>query len=243
MDGATMWVATVIFIILLCLFYVARSLWNDKRNGDIVNNYKTAMRAYANEESVRHSELARKRMEAGPAVSSVLKELIMDLGATRAILCEMHNGTNNLNGIPFLYADAMYEETVRTADYVTDEYRNFNIARYPFIGNHFYDQIWIGTRDDIDAEDPHLAAKLKYTGAEFGALQVIQGLRAPIGLLGITYDAAAAKNKPSKTLITQKMDMAAQKICMLLSSIEDERELNMKNGITHQYGGRQYKNV
>ncbi len=205
----------------------------------MVNNYKTAMKAFADEETTKHNELARKRMEAGPVVSSVLKDLILDLGATRAVLCEMHNGTNNLNGIPFLYADAVYEEIVRTADYVTDEYKNFNMARYPFIGNHFYDQIWIGTRDDIEAEDPHLAAKLKYTGAEFGALQVIQGLRAPLGLLAVTYDAMAAKNKPSKTLITQKMDMAAQKICMLLSTpIEDERELKAKTGTVRQYSGR-----
>ena len=205
----------------------------------MVNNYKTAMKAFVDEETTKHNELARKRMEAGPVVSSVLKDLILDLGATRAVLCEMHNGTNNLNGIPFLYADAVYEEIVRTADYVTDEYKNFNMARYPFIGNHFYDQIWIGTRDDIEAEDPHLAAKLKYTGAEFGALQVIQGLRAPLGLLAVTYDAMAAKNKPSKTLITQKMDIAAQKICMLLSTpIEDERELKVKTGTVRQYSGR-----
>lgn len=205
----------------------------------MVNNYKTAMKVFVDEETTKHNELARKRMEAGPVVSSVLKDLILDLGATRAVLCEMHNGTNNLNGIPFLYADAVYEEIVRTADYVTDEYKNFNMARYPFIGNHFYDQIWIGTRDDIEAEDPHLAAKLKYTGAEFGALQVIQGLRAPLGLLAVTYDAMAAKNKPSKTLITQKMDMAAQKICMLLSTpIEDERELKAKTGTVRQYSGR-----
>lgn len=205
----------------------------------MVNNYKTAMKAFVDEETTKHNELARKRMEAGPVVSSVLKDLILDLGATRAVLCEMHNGTNNLNGIPFLYADAVYEEIVRTADYVTDEYKNFNMARYPFIGNHFYDQIWIGTRDDIEAEDPHLAAKLKYTGAEFGALQVIQGLRAPLGLLAVTYDAMAAKNKPSKTLITQKMDIAAQKICMLLSTpIEDERELKAKTGTVRQYSGR-----
>lgn len=205
----------------------------------MVNNYKTAMKAFVDEETTKHNELARKRMEAGPVVSSVLKDLILDLGATRAVLCEMHNGTNNLNGIPFLYADAVYEEIVRTADYVTDEYKNFNMARYPFIGNHFYDQIWIGTRDDIEAEDPHLAAKLKYTGAEFGALQVIQGLRAPLGFLAVTYDAMAAKNKPSKTLITQKMDMAAQKICMLLSTpIEDERELKAKTGTVRQYSGR-----
>lgn len=205
----------------------------------MVNNYKTAMKAFVDEETTKHNELARKRMEAGPVVSSVLKDLILDLGATRAVLCEMHNGTNNLNGIPFLYADAVYEEIVRTADYVTDEYKNFNMARYPFIGNHFYDQIWIGTRDDIEAEDPHLAAKLKYTGAEFGALQVIQGLRAPLGFLAVTYDAMAAKNKPSKTLITQKMDIAAQKICMLLSTpIEDERELKAKTGTVRQYSGR-----
>lgn len=205
----------------------------------MVNNYKTAMKAFVDEETTKHNELARKRMEAGPVVSSVLKDLILDLGATRAVLCEMHNGTNNLNGIPFLYADAVYEEIVRTADYVTDEYKNFNMARYPFIGNHFYDQIWIGTRDDIEAEDPHLAAKLKYTGAEFGALQVIQGLRAPLGLLAVTYDAMAAKNKPSKTLITQKMDIAAQKICMLLfTPIEDERELKAKTGTVRQYSGR-----
>ena len=205
----------------------------------MVNNYKTAMKAFVDEETTKHNELARKRMEAGPVVSSVLKDLILDLGATRAVLCEMHNGTNNLNGIPFLYADAVYEEIVRTADYVTDEYKNFNMARYPFIGNHFYDQIWIGTRDDIEAEDPHLAAKLKHTGAEFGTLQVIQGLRAPLGFLAVTYDAMAAKNKPSKTLITQKMDIAAQKICMLLSTpIEDERELKAKTGTVRQYSGR-----
>lgn len=202
----------------------------------MVEKYKTAIKAVSDEETFRHNELARKRMEAGPVVSSVLKELILDLGATRAVLCEMHNGTNNLNGIPFLYADAVYEEIVRTADYVTDEYKNFNMARYPFIGNHFYDQIWIGTRDDIEAEDPHLAAKLKFTGAEFGALQVIQGLRAPLGLLAVTYDSDAMKNKPSKTLITQKMDMAAQKICMLLSSpIEDARELKANKSVTRPY--------
>ena len=118
-----------------------------------------------------------------------MKDLLIRLGATRAAVCEMHNGTNNLAGIPFLYLDMTYEEISPKVDYVIDNFKNFNLAKYPFITSHIKDMYWSGSIDELKKEDPYLASRIKLNDTEYGAYIVLRGYDSTmIGLLVVTFN-------------------------------------------------------
>ena len=101
----------------------------------------------------------------------------------------MHNGTNNLAGIPFLYLDMTYEEISPKVDYVIDNFKNFNLAKYPFITSHIRDMYWSGSIDDLKKEDPYLATRIKLNDTEYGAYIVLRGYDSTmIGLLVVTFN-------------------------------------------------------
>ena len=132
----------VLFVLISFTYQLARSIYVEKENQNrkkLVNDVEKAHRISREKEIQRHKYLVEKRIENSTKIRFELKDLLIRLGATRAAVCEMHNGTNNLAGIPFLYLDMTYEEISPKVDYVIDNFKNFNLAKYPFITSHIRD--------------------------------------------------------------------------------------------------------
>lgn len=211
-----------IFLIIFIIYQLAVSIIHDVRTknndaivqrvvDDIENNKQESKRKQEDE----HNDLIKKRFASSPIIRSELKDLLIKLGATRASICEMHNGTNNLSGVPFLYLDMTYEEFApNRVEMVADEYKNFNMVKYPFIANHINDGIWVGSIDDVNKEDPHLASKFAFSNSNYGALVVIQGTNSIIGFLVVTFK--DKENVPSKRTIISAITSTAQVISTLL---------------------------
>ena len=195
-DKKIIWVIVISFILIGTIYQLAVSLnktIKDKNNNklveSVVNTLETTRKQNINKQIKEHNNLIEKRFYASPIIRSELKDLIIKLGATRASICEMHNGTNNLAGIPFLYLDMTYEEISPKVDYVIDNFKNFNLAKYPFITSHIKDMYWSGSIDDLKKEDPYLASRIKLNDTEYGAYIVLRGYDSTmIGLLVVTFN-------------------------------------------------------
>ena len=182
----------VLFVLISFTYQLARSIYVEKENQNrkkLVNDVEKAHRISREKEIQRHKYLVEKRIENSTKIRFELKDLLIRLGATRAAVCEMHNGTNNLAGIPFLYLDMTYEEISPKVDYVIDNFKNFNLAKYPFITSHIKDMYWSGSINDLKKEDPYLASRIKLNDTEYGAYIVLRGYDSTmIGLLVVTFN-------------------------------------------------------
>ena len=206
-----------VVILLVAIFELARSeAYGDKHSTkDIVNEVKNFYKQEESDREKKHDDLMKYRFAIGPMISNTLKDLIITTGASRASLIEMHNGTNSLSGIPFVYGDMVYEETDKDVVYTMDEYKDFNLSRYPFIVLHYYEGSWFGSVEDIKNIDKMLYSRMSFFGTKYFGFMTINGLNGPIGFLTISFK---DDEIPSTKKIITELGIASQKITALLEN-------------------------
>lgn len=217
-TNTSIWGLFIVFLLSGGIYQIAKSLTNENHLSDTAKVYKDFVEAENKQKDKVHNNLVVKRFEATAEVSNKLKELIINLGADRVTLCEMHNGTNNLSGLPFIFLSMTSEEVSPGYDYVSDEFKDFNLAKFPFIAKHFKEGSWIGTIKDIEEEDPYFAAKMKLTRASTLALMILRGKYSPIGVLTVAFN-DDNENIPPKAKIIAEMAQESQVITTILDDI------------------------
>lgn len=80
-----------------------------------------------------HKESVEKRMKADTYVPQILKKIRIEYNMYRVCLLELHNNTENLQGVSFLYFSMLYEDFDFTDDSITeitDSYKQQRITQY-----------------------------------------------------------------------------------------------------------------
>lgn len=72
---------------------------------------------------VEHNENVDKRLLADQIMPTILENIRIKYNLERVSLLEMHNSTQNMNGVSFLYLSMIYEEVADSVDYITDAYQ------------------------------------------------------------------------------------------------------------------------
>lgn len=135
----------------------------------------------------QHSELVDKRISIEPEIRLALKELRISCEASRTFLMECHNGTNNLNGMPFLYADMKYEDVANGVSYLDFSYQNQPLSRFPLASYLFKNNYWYGSIEELSQIDERLAFRIKSNNTEWLALIVLKEDNKVIGMLGVSF--------------------------------------------------------
>lgn len=139
-------------------------------------------------EKVRLHDIAlEKRQLIKPQIDSLLFATLHDLNADRVFIIEMHNGTNNVSGLPFLYGEMTYEQVANGIAHVDDDYTNLSLSRFNFPTYLEKKHIWIGGIDDMAAIDPKLTQRLKSNDVTYLGVMHIHGIKNELGYFGITY--------------------------------------------------------
>lgn len=76
-----------------------------------------------NQMEVEHNENVDKRLLADQMIPTILENIRIKYNLDRVCLLEMHNSTQNMNGVSFLYLSMIYEEISDSTDYITDSYQ------------------------------------------------------------------------------------------------------------------------
>lgn len=165
-----------IFVILAFFFVMY--------NGQNVNKIVDAVLL---KQETEHSEALEYRRKISPRIELCLSKLLLDTGADRAFILEMHNGTSNVSGLPFYYGEMTYERVTSNTYHIDEDYRNLNLSRFPFI--YFIDEhnSWHGSIDDMALIDDKMAMRLKSNDVKYAFFECIHGIENPIGFIGITY--------------------------------------------------------
>ena len=221
-DINSLWVVLVLFFALGGFYQLAKDVdENNKKERDKENieKYIGVLDRRKEATTLKHNELVKERFKVGPLISNELKNLLIKLDADRAAIVEMHNGTNNMSGLPFVFGDMVYEEISPNVEYASDEFKNFNLAKLPFVALHYDENTWIGSVDDIESEDPYFAAKLRAVGVNYGAFVVLEGVNGPLGFLTLFFK--DEKKHPSKAKIIAELNHSSQILSTLLNKYKE----------------------
>ena len=94
-------------------------------NTFIINpiNINEFIKEKQNQMEAQHNENVDKRLIADQVIPTILENIRLKYNLDRVSLLEMHNSTQNMNGVSFLYLSMIYEEVADSVDYITDAYQ------------------------------------------------------------------------------------------------------------------------
>lgn len=167
--------------------------------------------AYAEQ---RHTESFNYRMENTPVINNIMRQMVLETGAIRSFVIEMHNGKSNSAGLSFNYGTLTYEGLRDSVESIKEDYNDFTLDRFPILNIVYRKGSWIGSIEELRKIDKRLAYRLESNDADFVALQMLYGVKTEIGFIGVTY----SKNDklPTEREIQNYLHSYAPKIAPLL---------------------------
>ena len=136
---------------------------------------------------IEHNEQMQIRCNIKPLVTELLKNTINEMNADRAFVFELHNGSNNTAGLPFIHCTMTYEETARNIEPIDEDYQNLSLTRFSFPEYLHKHDLWFGTIDEFEAIDKKIASRMRNNGATYLVITTIRSENSEIGYFGFTY--------------------------------------------------------
>lgn len=172
----------------------------------------------------RHTELRQEEHDAAVEVRRsiksnvdiLLKDALSTLNADRAFVMEMHNGTNNVAGLPFIYGEMTYEEVRNHITHVDEDYTSINLSRFNFPLFLEKNHMWYGTIDQLSCIDSKLAARLSSNDVTYFAIIGLYGVSNELGYFGFSF--CGGKTPPADKEIEKCLTSTAQRLSILLDS-------------------------
>lgn len=144
----------------------------------------------------KHTEEVDKRLAISPKINFILEKLLVSTKCDRSFLIELHNGTNNLNGLPFLFGDMTYEEVSNdNLEYISELYQNVPLSRFPISQELFEDGYWYGSINELSTIDKRLSSRMSINGTDWTALILLKGAEQYLGVIGISFTDSLSVNK------------------------------------------------
>lgn len=127
--------------------------------------------------------------EVNPRVDAILYKLLVQTKASRAFIMEMHNGTDNPTGLPFVFGDMTYEKLANDSmESIIFQYNHLNLSSMPMATYLIKNKKFIGTMDELRKIDSNLSKKMDSNGAKFALIYGLRTIDIEIGWVGLTYD-------------------------------------------------------
>ena len=163
-----------------------------------------------------HDAAVEVRRSIKPSVDILLKDALSTLNADRAFVLEMHNGTNNVAGLPFIYGEMTYEEVRNHITHVDEDYTSINLSRFNFPLFLEKNHMWYGTINQLSSIDSKLAARLTSNDVTYFAVIELYGVSNELGYLGFSF--CNGKTPPDDKEIEKCLTSTAQRLSILLDS-------------------------
>ena len=194
-------------IILVCVVFTVVSLLNMDKTVQMAINKNQQQQIEA------HDRAIEKRYINSPKIDQILNEVLYKYGADRVCIVEMHNGTKNVAGLPFIYGEMTYETCRDGIMPVDADYTQFNLSRLSFPTFMFEHNAFCGGMTDLGRIDEKFAERLLVNNSTFLCGYTLHGSDNVIGYFGVIWCGGA----PNETVQLMK-DLAvyAQKLAVLL---------------------------
>lgn len=204
-----------LFKITQALFVFAAFLYIMYNVSNLDGVVRSAFNAETIELQENHDAAVEVRRSIKPEIDMILRESLADMGANRTFIMEMHNGTNNTAGLPFIYGEMTYEE-VRNTFHVDEEYTSLNLSRFQFPMYLETKHMWYGTIQDLAKIDPKISARMASNDVTYVGIISIHGVSNELGYFGISFCKDAAPPKPQDLVRT--LSSVSQRLSILLDA-------------------------
>lgn len=203
-----------LFVITIFVYVMCNGA--DLIEGIVQRVTKDAIKDEMVEKTRIHDLALEKRQHIKPEVDRILASALSSLNADRVFVIEMHNGTNNVSGLPFLYGEMTYESVADGISHIDDDYMNFSLSRFSFPTYIEKKHVWVGSIDELSELDDKLAKRLLSNDVTYLAITHIHGIKNELGYFGVTY--CNGKTPKEKDEIMVKLMEKTQKLSTLLDS-------------------------
>lgn len=192
-------ITIVLLLTLFATFYFANYMVEERR---------------ARQQIEEHDYQIGIRKAIQPKINSLLQETRVALGADRVCILELHNGTNNTAGLPFIHASMTYEEDGFDVESIDEDYQNLTLSRFYFPLYLHKNNYWLGNISELQEVDAKLAKRMSNNDAKFLAICTLYSEDLELGYFAITF--CKNENIPSSRAIITKMIAVSQQVSKLL---------------------------
>ena len=168
------------------------------------------------QELVEHDAAIKTRRAIRPEIDDILHRSLSYLNADRVFIMELHNGTNSMAGLPFIYGEMTYEDAKTGVSHIDEDYVSINLSRFEFPIYLKNNRMFYGTIDELSEIDEKLAMRMKSNEATYIAIISLHGVTNELGYFGLTY---CNGNKPAdEESIREQLTICSHKLAILLDS-------------------------
>lgn len=140
-----------------------------------------------NDKEIQHDMAVAKRYENSPVIDKLLYQVMSTYQADRVCVVEMHNGTNNVAGLPFIYGEMTYEVCRDTIHPVGEDYTKFNLSRLTFPMYMLEKGFFCGDMNELAKLDSKFANRLMTNGTTYLCGYTIYGKYGALGYFGVIW--------------------------------------------------------
>lgn len=175
-------------------------------------NINTIVESVIKKQEIEHGEALEYRRKISPKIELCLSQLLLNTGADRAFILEMHNGTSNVSGLPFYYGEMTYERVTNRTYHIDEDYRNLNLSRFPFI--YYLDEhnSWHGSIEELSLIDNKMSMRLKSNDVTYSFFECLHGMETPIGFIGLTFCNDNYPNEKNMQNIIKLLNIASKQV-------------------------------
>lgn len=164
-------------------------------------------------QQVEHDLAMEQRRKIDPKVGLELTNLIIDTKCSRSYVIEVHNGGANTSGLSFRYGEMTYEETNQGVFSVAEDYKEFNLSRFPFVIHLYNNRYWAGSMDDMAKIDKHMSLRMRSNDAKYAAFVMMYGSNGKeIGFIGVSYTYDYNPTPEERAKLRNHIEAAANKV-------------------------------
>lgn len=194
-------------VMLACVVFTAVSLLN------IDQTVQNAISSHNEAEIEAHDRAVEKRYANSPKIDKIMSEVLYKYGADRVCIVEMHNGTKNVAGLPFIYGEMTYEVCREGVLPVDADYTQFNLSRLSFPTFMFEHNAFCGSMNEVNRIDDKFAERLLVNNSTYLCGYTLHGSTNVIGYFGVIWCGGA----PEETnQLMKDLAVYAQKLAILL---------------------------
>ena len=163
-----------------------------------------------------HDAAVEARRNIRPEIDDILGRTLSYLNADRIFVIELHNGTNNTAGLPFVYGEMTYEEVKNGVTHIDEDYTSLNLSRFEFPMYLRLNREFCGSIEELRKVDDKLATRMTSNDVTYFGIISIHGLTNELGYFGVSY---CNGSKPaSMNEIREQLTIGSQKLSILLDS-------------------------
>ena len=170
----------------------------------------------------KHAEKMVERMDNTPLIQAELDKYRLLTNASWVSVWEFHNSTNNLDGMPFLFASLTYESMNPVLTPIGEQFDNVRLSLYPLASYLREHEIWYGDVEQLKEIDNTAYYRAKALGITYLGFNLMQIGHAPNAMMSFAFVEGCPIPAPNE--FVQSWVLASYKINTLLTVTVDSKK-------------------